>query len=73
MEEYQEGIEKARREGIQGVPFFRVNDKWGISGAQEPEAFVQVSIRNLLFTVGSPLTQLRCLNELRMEKYLTEK
>lgn len=67
MEEYQKGIEKARGEGIQGVPFFRINDKWGISGAQEPETFVQVSIRDLLFAIGRPLTQIRCLNESRVE------
>lgn len=45
MEEYEQGIEKARRARIQGVPYFKINDKWGISGAQDPETFLQVSLR----------------------------
>ncbi|ROS79172.1 DsbA family protein [Cellulomonas sp. PhB143] len=35
-------IEQARRLGIQGVPFFVVDQKYGISGAQTPETFAQV-------------------------------
>ena len=33
---------RARQLGIQGVPFFVVNNKYGISGAQSPEVFLQV-------------------------------
>jgi len=35
-------IETARRLGIQGVPFFVIDMKYGISGAQPVEAFVEV-------------------------------
>jgi len=31
--------DKAREYGINGVPFFVLNDKYGISGAQSPETF----------------------------------
>lgn len=33
---------RARQLGIQGVPFFIINDKYGVSGAQSPEIFLQV-------------------------------
>lgn len=36
------GIEKAQERGITGVPFTIINDKFGISGAQEVDAFVEV-------------------------------
>ncbi len=32
---------KAREYGISGVPFFVIDSKYGLSGAQPPEAFVQ--------------------------------
>jgi len=32
---------RARQLGIQGVPFFVIDNKYGISGAQSPEAFLQ--------------------------------
>lgn len=35
-------IAQARAYGIQGVPFFVVDGKYGVSGAQEPAVFVQV-------------------------------
>ncbi len=34
--------ERARRFGINGVPFHVVDGRYGVSGAQNPEAFVQV-------------------------------
>ncbi len=33
---------RARQLGIQGVPFFIINNKYGVSGAQSPEVFVEV-------------------------------
>ncbi|BGP36812.1 hypothetical protein JCM10450v2_000705 [Rhodotorula kratochvilovae] len=38
----QAGIKKAQLRGISGVPFTIINDKLGISGAQEVETFVEV-------------------------------
>lgn len=35
-------IEEARTVGVQGVPFFVVNNKYAVSGAQPPEAFQQM-------------------------------
>ncbi len=38
---------KARRMGIDGVPFFVVNNKYAVAGAQEPEAFLPLfDLRN---------------------------
>lgn len=37
-----EDIAKARELGISGVPFFVIDGKYGVSGAQTPEAFVEV-------------------------------
>ncbi|HYC84923.1 MAG TPA: DsbA family oxidoreductase [Chryseosolibacter sp.] len=34
--------QELQRLGIRGVPFYIINDKYGISGAQSPEAFVKV-------------------------------
>ena len=34
-------IEEARKVGVQGVPFFVINRKYGVSGAQEKEYFLQ--------------------------------
>jgi len=42
LAEYEAGIKAAQKAGISGVPFFRINDKWGVSGAQDPELFVKV-------------------------------
>ncbi|KPV78537.1 uncharacterized protein RHOBADRAFT_49187 [Rhodotorula graminis WP1] len=38
----EQGIKKAQLRGISGVPFTIVNDKYGISGAQETETFMEV-------------------------------
>ena len=37
----QDGL-MARQLGISGVPFFVFNDKYGVSGAQQPEHFLEV-------------------------------
>ena len=34
---------QARAFGISGVPFFVIDGKYGVSGAQPPEAFTQVA------------------------------
>jgi len=33
---------RARQIGVRGVPFFVIDEKYGVSGAQPPEAFVQI-------------------------------
>lgn len=38
----QADIDQARAYGINGVPFFVIDQKYGISGAQAPETFAQV-------------------------------
>ena len=35
-------IETARQLGATGVPLFVINDRYGISGAQAPETFLDV-------------------------------
>lgn len=37
----QDDIQQARSLGIQGVPFFVIEDRWGVSGAQPAELFTQ--------------------------------
>lgn len=37
----KEDIEKARQAGVQGVPFFVLNDKYAVSGAQPSEALLE--------------------------------
>lgn len=41
LKEVQEDIETAKNLGISGVPFFVLNQKYGVSGAQPVEAFVE--------------------------------
>ncbi|MCP2035996.1 putative DsbA family dithiol-disulfide isomerase [Planomicrobium sp. HSC-17F08] len=43
--EVQTDIEEARQIGVQGVPFFVINRKYAISGAQPVEAFVDALIQ----------------------------
>jgi predicted DsbA family dithiol-disulfide isomerase len=38
----KEDIEIARQLGVTGVPFFVINDRYGLSGAQAPETFLDV-------------------------------
>lgn len=39
--EVNEQIDEARKVGVQGVPFFVINRKYGVSGAQQKEYFTQ--------------------------------
>jgi predicted DsbA family dithiol-disulfide isomerase len=41
----QEDIRQARSYGISGVPFFVIDGRYGVSGAQPPESFVQALTR----------------------------
>jgi predicted DsbA family dithiol-disulfide isomerase len=41
-EDVQADIDQARAYGINGVPFFVVDGRYGVSGAQDPAVFVQV-------------------------------
>ncbi|KAI8854697.1 thioredoxin-like protein [Chytridium lagenaria] len=38
----KKNLVKNRNEGIQGVPFYVINNKYRVSGAQEPESFIQI-------------------------------
>jgi predicted DsbA family dithiol-disulfide isomerase len=40
LQAFEADIEQARAYGISGVPFFVIDGKYGISGAQNPETFV---------------------------------
>jgi predicted DsbA family dithiol-disulfide isomerase len=39
--EVQQEINQGQQEGISGVPHFRINDKIELSGAQDPQQFIQ--------------------------------
>ena len=39
--EVHDDIEQAQKIGVQGVPFFVLDRKYAVSGAQEPEAFLE--------------------------------
>src|SRR5690625_25652 len=41
-DEVKADIQEARRVGVQGVPFFVFNSKYAVSGAQPPQAFLEV-------------------------------
>jgi len=41
-ESVEADIEIARQLGVTGVPFFFINDRYGVSGAQAPETFLDV-------------------------------
>jgi predicted DsbA family dithiol-disulfide isomerase len=41
-DDVQADIDQARAYGINGVPFFVIDGKYGVSGAQAPETFTQV-------------------------------
>ncbi len=41
-DDVQADIDQARAYGINGVPFFVVDGRYGVSGAQDPAVFVQV-------------------------------
>jgi predicted DsbA family dithiol-disulfide isomerase len=40
-DEVVEDVERAHKIGVQGVPFFLINNKYGLSGAQPVEVFVE--------------------------------
>jgi len=40
-EDVKQDVDEAQRLGIQGVPFFVLNNKYGISGAQSTEVFLE--------------------------------
>jgi predicted DsbA family dithiol-disulfide isomerase len=41
----EEDIDAARRLGITGVPFFVIDGKYGVSGAQQPAVFLEAFAR----------------------------
>jgi predicted DsbA family dithiol-disulfide isomerase len=41
MEAIRQAHEQSRRIGVEGVPFFVINGKITLSGAQPPEAFLE--------------------------------
>lgn len=41
LDAFEADLQQAREYGISGVPFFVLNEKYGISGAQESSAFLQ--------------------------------
>lgn len=41
MEDVEADLSQARRYGINGVPFFVIDGRYGVSGAQAPEAFAE--------------------------------
>ncbi len=40
LEDVRAAEERARRLGVQGVPFFVIGGQFALSGAQEPQAFL---------------------------------
>lgn len=44
--EIKQRSDAAKRSGIDGIPFFMINDKPAFSGAQEPAKFKEVLLRN---------------------------
>ncbi|KAG9072711.1 hypothetical protein KI688_000486 [Linnemannia hyalina] len=42
VKEVQDEIERSKAEGVQGVPNITIGDKYVLSGAQEPDTFVEV-------------------------------
>ncbi|MDQ2669390.1 MAG: DsbA family oxidoreductase [Gemmatimonadota bacterium] len=43
LEDFRADQTQARSYGISGVPFFVIDGKYGVSGAQPPEAFAQIA------------------------------
>lgn len=58
--EVQEQIDEARKVGVQGVPFFVINQKYGISGAQQEEYFTQAL--NQIWKENNPINTLENLD-----------
>jgi predicted DsbA family dithiol-disulfide isomerase len=55
LEAVRSDMEQARAYGINGVPFFVIDDRYGISGAQPPEVFTEVLDRAAADRAGEPL------------------
>jgi predicted DsbA family dithiol-disulfide isomerase len=57
-DEYAEAVRadmaQARAYGINGVPFYVIDDRYGISGAQPPEVFTEVLTRAAADRAGQP-------------------
>ena len=57
-DEYAEAVRadmaQARAYGIKGVPFYVIDDRYGISGAQPPEVFTEVLSRAAADRAGEP-------------------
>lgn len=55
-EEYGEAVERditrARMLGVNGVPFYLINEKYGVSGAQQPEVFASAFEQVLALAAG---------------------
>ena len=47
MDKIKEDVQQSSKIGIQGVPFFIINQKIGLSGAQPPEAIVKAVEQSL--------------------------
>ena len=58
QDEYAEAVRadmaQARAYGIKGVPFYVIDDRYGISGAQPPEVFTEVLTRAAADHAGQP-------------------
>jgi predicted DsbA family dithiol-disulfide isomerase len=52
-DEVDRKVEEAYRKGISGVPFFEIQGKWRISGAQDVEDFVEQFVAAKAATAGS--------------------
>ncbi|ARF17201.1 DsbA family oxidoreductase [Sporosarcina sp. P3] len=59
-DEVKNDIEEAQEIGVQGVPFFVINRKYAISGAQPTEAFVE-ALEKIAEEEGMPKPKLRVL------------
>jgi predicted DsbA family dithiol-disulfide isomerase len=55
-EQVNQEIMEARQVGVQGVPFFVINRKYGVSGAQQTEYFTQVL--NKIYEEETPIKTL---------------
>ena len=57
-DEYAESVRadmnQARQYGIGGVPFFVIDGRYGVSGAQSPEVFTQVLDRVVADRAATP-------------------
>jgi len=53
LDAFAEDVAQARAYGIQGVPFFVIQNKYGIEGAQQPESFVHAFETVLADLVGA--------------------